>query len=176
MITGKYIKTLREKSGLSQNELAQLAGISQAHIAKIETERVNPRLSTVNKLLTILQQKKNVVLCGDIMSRKVIPLKPGDTAKKAISVMMNFDISQLPVMEKGTAVGAVTESTIIRNMGKNPAYIKVRDMMDAPFPMVSEDDSAGMLPDLLGLRQAVLVSRKGKITGIITKFNLLDAR
>ena len=48
MITGKYIKGLRVEAGISQTELARLADISQAHIAKIETEKVNPRLSTVN--------------------------------------------------------------------------------------------------------------------------------
>jgi predicted transcriptional regulator len=174
MITGKYLKSLREKAGLSQTELASLANISQAHIAKIETERVNPRLSTVNTLLSVLQKKEKVVTCGDVMSKKVIPVRPGDTVKKAIGIMRNFDISQLPVMERDSVMGSVTESTIINNMGKNPAYVKVRDIMDAPFPIVSEEDSTDILPDLLGLRQAVLVSRKGKITGIITKFNLLQ--
>ncbi len=176
MITGKYLKGLREKAGLSQIELSRLANISQAHIAKIETEKVNPRLSTVNTLLSILQKKEKVVTCGEIMSRKVIPVRLNDTVKKAIGIMRNFDISQLPVIEKGSVMGSVTESTIIKNMGKNPSYIKVRDIMDAPFPIVSGDDSIDILPDLLGLRQAVLVSRMGKITGIITKFNLLDAR
>ncbi len=174
MITGKYLKGLREKAGISQTELARLADISQAHIAKIETEKVNPRLSTVNTLLSILQKAKKETLCKEVMSKKMIPIKPEDSAKKAITLMRSFDISQLPVMEKGTVIGAVTETTILRNMGKNPDHVKVKEIMDPPFPIVSEEDAISVLPDLLGLRQAVLVCRKGKITGIITKFNLLD--
>ncbi len=176
MITGRHLKEQRESAGLTQTELARLANISQAHIAKIETEKVDPRLSTVNAILHVLQKKKKVVTCGDIMSRKVVPVKPTDSAKKAISLMRSFDISQVPVMEKGRVVGSVSESTIIRHMDKNPAHIKVREIMDSPFPMVSEDEASDALPQLLNFRQAVLVTKKGRVTGIITKFNLLGSR
>ncbi len=175
MITGKYIKELRESSGLSQTELARLANISQAHVAKIETEKVNPRLSTVNSILTVLQNKKKVTVCGDIMSKSIIPLRPTDSAKKAVSLMHNFDISQIPVMDRGRVIGSINENTIIRHMGKNPAHIKIKEIMDAPFPIVSESDSVSILPELLNFRQGVLVAKEGKITGIITKFNLLRA-
>jgi predicted transcriptional regulator len=176
MITGKYLKGLREKTGLSQTELARMANISQAHIAKIETEKVNPRLSTVNMVLSVLQREQKEKTCGEIMSKKVIPVRQTDNAKNAISLMRSFDISQLPVMEKGNVVGSITESTIIRNMGKNPSHVKIGDIMDAPFPIVSEDDSVDILPELLSLRQAVLVSSRGRIKGIITKFNLIDTK
>jgi predicted transcriptional regulator len=176
MITGKYLKELREAARLTQIELARLADISQAHIAKIETGKVDPRLSTVNTILTILQKAKKMTTCGDIMSKKVIPVKPSDSAKKAITLMRSFDISQLPVIDKGNVVGSVSEGTIIRHMDKNPAHIKVREIMDSPFPIVSEDEPADALPQLLNFRQAALVTNKGKVRGIITKFNLLEAR
>lgn len=176
MITGKYLKGLRENAGITQTELARLANISQAHIAKIETEKVNPRLSTVNVLLSILQRHEKEKTCGEIMSRKVIPVKSTDNAKKAISLMKSFDISQIPVIDKGHVIGSVTESTIIGNMGKNPAHVKIADIMDAPFPIVSEEDSIDILPELLNLRQAVLVSSHGRIKGIVTKFNLLSVK
>lgn len=173
MITARYLKELREDAGLSQTELASLANISQAHVAKIETGKVDPRLSTVNALLTVLQKQKRSMTCGDIMSRKVISIKPGETVKKAISIMRNMDISQMPVVSGGIILGSVSEATIIRNMGKNPSYIHVKDIMDAPFPMVSADDSINILPELLNMRHAVIVTKAGKLKGIITKFNLL---
>ncbi|MCD6496645.1 MAG: CBS domain-containing protein [Candidatus Aenigmarchaeota archaeon] len=173
MITARYLKELREKAGMSQTELASLANISQAHIAKIETGKVDPRLSTVNAILSVLQKQKPSITCGDIMSKKVISIKPGETVKKAISVMRNLDISQMPVVSGGIIVGSVSEASIVRNMGKNPSYIKVKEIMDAPFPMVSADDSINILPELLNLRHAVIVTKSGKPKGIITKFNLL---
>jgi predicted transcriptional regulator len=176
MITGKYIKELRETAGISQTELARLANISQAHIAKIETEKVNPRLSTVNVLLTILKKREKKILCGKIMSRKIISIKPNETAKKAVQLMKSFDISQLPVTHRGSVIGSISESTIIRHLDKNPTYVRIEEIMDDPFPMVSEDDSVDLLPDLLEFHPAVLVNKKGKVTGIITKADLLSAR
>jgi len=176
MITGKYIKEMRESAGLSQTELARMANVSQAHIAKIETEKVNPRLSTVNSLLTVLQSNQKVLRCGDIMSKKVISVRPEDSAKKAVHLIRSFGISQLPVMMVGRVVGSVTEGTIIKHLDKNLAFIKVSEIMDEPFPVVSEDDSAEMAQDMLEFRAAVLVGRKGRIVGIITKFDLLSAR
>jgi predicted transcriptional regulator len=176
MITGKRIKEMRESAGITQLQLAGMANVSQAHIAKIESEKVNPRLSTVNTLLKVLQKREKKVACKDVMSRKVVSLKPTESARKSVNLMKSFDISQLPVVEHGVVVGSMTESTIIRHLDKNLSYVKVREIMDEPFPVVSEDDPAEMLPDMLEFRPAVLVCRKGRITGIITKFDLLGAK
>jgi predicted transcriptional regulator len=176
MMTARSLREMREASGLTQTQLAQLAGISQAHVAKIETGKVDPRLSTVNAMLSVIQKKKKGPSCGKIMSRKVVPVKPSDTVKKAIGIMRSLDISQLPVLERGRVLGSISESTVIRHMDRNPAHVRVSEVMEPPFPIVDEEEPADTLPQLLGLRQAVLVTKKGKVTGIITKFNLLDAR
>jgi len=176
MITGKYIRELREAARLSQTEVATMANISQAHLAKIETEKVNPRLSTVNALLTILQKTEKKTRCGDIMSRKMMTVKPEDPVRKAVSLIKHFGISQLPVMERGKPVGSVSEGTIIRHLDRNLNYVKVGEIMDEPFPVVSEEDSADMARDMLEFRSAVLVSSRGRIAGIITKFDLLGAK
>ena len=59
MVTGLTIKKLRLEAELTQRELAELAGVSQAHIAKIERRRVDPRLSTINKILQVLAEGKD---------------------------------------------------------------------------------------------------------------------
>jgi predicted transcriptional regulator len=174
MMTARSLREMREGSGLTQAQLAQLAGISQAHVAKIETGKVDPRLSTVNAMLSVLQKKKKSRSCGEVMSRKIVPVKPSDSVKKAVGIMRALDISQLPVMERGRVMGSMSESTVIRHMDKNPAHVRVSDVMEPPFPIVDEEEPVDALPQLLGLRQAVLVTKKGKVTGIITKFNLLD--
>jgi len=52
------IKRLRQKVGLSQTALAKKAGVSQAHIAKIESGKVDPRFSTVEKILQCLKEEE----------------------------------------------------------------------------------------------------------------------
>jgi transcriptional regulator with XRE-family HTH domain len=49
------LKALRERRGLSQEELAKRAGISRTYLARLETARQDPRLSTLEKLAKALK-------------------------------------------------------------------------------------------------------------------------
>ncbi len=173
MITGKLIKELRENRGMTQQKLAEAVGISQAHVAKIENEQVNPRLSTVNKILSVLENREKTK-CKKIMKKNIISAKPNDKIKKVVKLMKSFDISQLPVIENGLCMGSITEKTIIKNLDKNLRHAKVKNLMEKPFPIVDVNDSCDIGKVLLESHQAVLLSEKGKIVGIMTKSNLLS--
>jgi transcriptional regulator with XRE-family HTH domain len=51
------LKTLRERRGLSQEDLAAAAGISRTYLARLETARQDPTLSTIEKLAKALKVK-----------------------------------------------------------------------------------------------------------------------
>jgi transcriptional regulator with XRE-family HTH domain len=51
------IKALREKRGLSQQALADKAGLSRTYLARLETARQDPTLSTLEKLAKALKVK-----------------------------------------------------------------------------------------------------------------------
>lgn len=51
---GAKLKRLREKNGLTQKELAQQVGISHSLIGQIETDRIQPSLSTLSSLAEAL--------------------------------------------------------------------------------------------------------------------------
>jgi predicted transcriptional regulator len=178
IITGKYIRQLREEAGLSQADLAKLAKVSQAHIAKIEGEKVDPRLSTVNRILFILSTRKSAskIKCSEIMHRHLISVTPEDPIHKAIKIMHRMGISQMPVLHGGVQLGSIGETTIMRNFDRNIKRLRVRDVIDRPFPVVDMDDTIEILPNLLDLHGAVLVSEKGRIKGIITKSDLLAVK
>lgn len=176
IITGKLLKQLREETGLSQTELAKLAGVSQAHIAKIENEKVDPRLSTINNILSVLQRRKKTLKCKDIMNKNIIWVDMNTPVKKAAELMRKFGISQLPVFYGGALVGSISETTIVKNFDKGIKNFLVKHIMDKPFPMVNENDSIEILPPLLEFHPAVLVSDSGKIKGIITKSDLLGVK
>jgi predicted transcriptional regulator len=172
IVTGDFIKKLRTERGLSQTELAKLAGISQAHVAKIENEKVDPRLSTVNKILVILSKTEKITTCGDVMS-KLMSVRPETPVKKVITIMRSSGFSQVPVLEKGIQIGVISESTLLRNMDKNLDTLEARDILDKPFPIVDADDTTDILPPLLDIHPAGLGSERGRIKGIITKSDLL---
>jgi predicted transcriptional regulator len=172
IITGATLKKLRIEAGLTQRQLAKLVGVSQAHVAKIERERVDPRLSTVNKILQILTEGEGKS-CADVMTKKVIFVKPGDKILKVSELMMKHAISQLPVIEKGRVIGTVTEESIIRNLSSTVADETVEKVMQPPLPSVPEDTSVSMIKPLLEDHPGVLVVKKGDIVGIITRSDLL---
>jgi len=56
-LTAMRIKTLREARALSQEELAKRAGISRGYLARLETARQDPTLTTLETLAKALGVK-----------------------------------------------------------------------------------------------------------------------
>ena len=59
---GMRIKALREKRGLSQEELAARAGITRGYLARLETGRHEPTLKMLAKLAKALHVKLSRLL------------------------------------------------------------------------------------------------------------------
>ena len=163
---------MRLEAGLTQSQLAKLVGVSQAHIAKIEGEKVDPRLSTVNKILEVLTSKKRKT-CEEIMTRDVIVTSPKEKIKKVSEIMIKHGISQLPVIENGRVIGMVTEEGIVKNLSSNISEKTVENIMEPPLPSVSENTDLITVRSILRTHPGVLVTRKGKLVGIITRSDLL---
>jgi len=172
VITGTLLKKLRIEAGLTQKRLAELVGISQAHIAKIEQENVDPRLSTINKILEVLTEGKKKK-CKDIMTEGVLFAKPNNNILKISEVMVRHAISQMPVMDGSRIVGTITEESIIRNLSSNIAEEKVKNIMDPPLPTVSEETTIDAIRPSLERHQGVLITRDKELVGIITRSDLL---
>jgi predicted transcriptional regulator len=171
-ITGSSIKKLRLEAGLTQSKLAGLAGVSQAHITKIEQGKVDPRLSTVNRILSVLkpgQERK----CRDIMTRGVIFVKSSDSVMKASEIMVRNAVSQLPVLDGNRIAGTITEQGIVRNLSSNLASEKVSKVMDPPLPEAQEDTSTEAVRLTLERNPGVLIKKGRELVGIVTRADLL---
>jgi transcriptional regulator with XRE-family HTH domain len=49
------VKDWRERRGLTQEQLAEKAGISRGYLARLETARQDPKLSTLEKIAKALK-------------------------------------------------------------------------------------------------------------------------
>src|SRR3989440_8838080 len=90
--------------------------------------------------------------------------------------MSTYNVSQLPVLDVGDGVGAVSEQGLMARALEDPATLDqpVQDVMDAPFPVVDADLPVERLTTLLSRETpAALVRRDGKIAGIVTRYDVL---
>jgi len=98
------------------------------------------------------------------------------TVRQALNLMSTYNVSQLPVLDGGDGVGAVSEQMLMARALEHPATLDqpVEDVMDAPFPVVDADLAVERLTTLLSRETpAALVRREGKIVGIVTRYDVL---
>jgi len=180
MYSIEELKKLRKDSGLTQAEVARLTNFSQSLISQVESGEVDPRLSTFNKIYSVITQHRNKrqQKAIEIMKRDLISIKPNDTLANAIKLMKKYDISQLPVIENEKPIGSISDSTILKIMdSEKEVDIKitlVKEVMDEPFPIVSANTTISAVAQLLRENPALLVTHMGAIEGIITKADLLN--
>jgi transcriptional regulator with XRE-family HTH domain len=53
MYPGRALRLARRRRGLTQRQLAELSGVPQSAIARIESGRVTPRVDSLDKLLRV---------------------------------------------------------------------------------------------------------------------------
>ncbi|MHC1570918.1 MAG: CBS domain-containing protein [Methermicoccaceae archaeon] len=176
--TPEDIKRKRKELNLTQVELAKLAGVSQPLIARIEAGNVDPRLSTLKKIvdaLNELQGKK--VMAKDIMHAPVVGISRGDSLNKAMRLMEEHGISQLPVLEDDNPVGSISVDAVSRcileERGDDVMHMRVEDVMEEVFPSIPPTMDTEVVFHLLEVRNAVLVCERGKAVGILTKHDLM---
>ncbi len=174
------IPRLRRALGLTQKELAKLAGVSQSTIAKIENGNLMPSYEIARKIFTVLlTTPKNEPAAEEVMSKYVISVKPSDRIDKAMELMHEYDISQLPVIDDHRNIGSITDRGVLAASQEIDWHellkMPVRAIMEDPFPTVGLKTPVSAFSALLKIFPAVLVTDGSDIVGIITKANIFTA-
>ena len=175
--TGGFLREWRKSLGLTQAALAQRSGLTQSVIAKVETEVVDPRVSTVRKMvgaLNRIESPDQVQTVGDIMVSEVTALSQTESVQSAIDKMVLGGISHLPVLsERGAVVGLVSEASLLKN--DTGAMTSVDEVMRVDFSMVDIDVSIGEARRLLGEEEVLLVSQRGVLVGLVARIDMVRA-
>ena len=173
------VPRLRKALGLTQTALARLSNVSQSTIVKIEKKQMNPSYDVVRRVMTSLQAElKRQEQKAQIQTRKVQYVEARLPLATAVDEMRHWKFSQMPVMHNGHPVGSISDK-VINNLilsGKDPkdlARIRVDEVMEPAFPQVDAKAPVELAASLLRHYNAVLVTAKGDVTGIVTKSDLM---
>jgi cystathionine beta-synthase len=107
----------------------------------------------------------------------LITATPTDLVSDALAKMNEYGLTQLPVLEEGRSVGSLRENRVLGKVLGNREVLesKVSEVMEAGFPVLDVDASSAEVIRQLQVSPAVLVEEYGRITGILTRHDVLDA-
>jgi cystathionine beta-synthase len=106
----------------------------------------------------------------------LISVTPEERVGVLLAKMSELGITQIPVLEDGRSVGSVRESRILAKVLESRELLEspVSEVMEQGFPIVDVDASSTEVTRKLQASPAVLVEEYGRITGIITRHDVLD--
>jgi predicted transcriptional regulator len=174
------IKIKRQKLGVKQQELALKAGVSQSMIAKVESNQLLPSYDIAKRIFLTLEslEHNNEKSCKDIMTKHFISIQSSKKVKDAVELMKKHDISQIPVFDKKRNTGSISESGIYSRLteGTDKKALfesQIKNNLEPPLPTISSLTPLSVALPLLKTTNAILLTDKDSIVGIITKSNVL---
>ncbi|MFL6285112.1 MAG: pyridoxal-phosphate dependent enzyme [Pyrinomonadaceae bacterium] len=107
---------------------------------------------------------------------RILSVAPQVTVAEALAQMDKYGVTQMPVIEEGKPVGSVRENRLLAKVlgDRDLLTTTISELMEASFPVIDVDASSSEVTRLLRRNPAVLVEEFGRITGIITRHDMLD--
>ncbi|KAA3619684.1 MAG: cystathionine beta-synthase [Calditrichaeota bacterium] len=131
-----------------------------------------------NRFLDIVESTIDEILQvkSDTLST-VISVSKKTSIRDALKIMNQNNISQLPVVEDGKAIGSIEEGFLMASLIENQERIEglVEEVMDKPFPLLSAHDKINQAKTLFAQKHpAILIEKNGELRGIITKSDIIS--
>ena len=101
---------------------------------------------------------------------------PDEPVSSALEKMTESGVTQIPVLEDNRSVGSIRESRVLAKLlgDRDLLNAKVSEVMDDSFPVLDMDTSLNEIKAKLQKHPAVLIEDFKRITGIITRSDVLE--
>jgi predicted transcriptional regulator len=167
--TPEELRERRQELDLTQSELAESAAVSQPLIARIEADDVDPRLSTLRRIVNALEEAEGSLLrAADLMNAPVASVEPDASVSETTALMDDQGFSQVPVVQEGTPEGLIGTADIRQRTEDNVGELPVAEVMRETISTVEPDALLDTVDAKLDHNDAVLVVEGGETVGIIT--------
>ncbi len=124
----------RRLLAISQKKLANLAGISQSMISKIESKNISPSYLKTKAIFDTLEtlERRDEMKAKEICHGKVVSVQSDEPISRGVHLMRETGFSQFPVFNGNQVVGSLTEKTIVPKLvlSPKPDLVSRRDRDD----------------------------------------------
>jgi len=111
-------------------------------------------------------------------AKNLVAVSPDKTVAQAVELMKKYDIEQIPVMENGEPIGAVSESGLFQKVFSNPEIrnATVASVLEPAYPLVDFDTPVERLGSLINKENGAVLARdeKGEYH-IVTKYDVIQS-
>ncbi len=110
--------------------------------------------------------------------QKLVVLSKTNTVSEAISLMKKYDIENIPVMDAGNSIGAVSESGLFDRLLADQALLdkSVASILEAPYPEVAFDTPVEKLSKFINKENGAVLSKDEMGSyHIVTKYDILQS-
>jgi cystathionine beta-synthase len=162
--------------GLTDNDLVVvlLPDTGERYLSKVHSDawmRDNHLFDpSITRVSEVLDGKGRAV-------RGLLSVQASEPLRKALSLVEQHDITQIPVFRAGQVVGTLYDNEILKRVLENSSALDqpVESLMSEALPVVESDDSVESVTRLMAARNsAVLVRDHGVLTGILSRYDMLQ--
>ncbi len=150
-----------------------LADTGERYLSKFYNDdwmRENQMLPAAPQTAAALLERKRLAGAPNLIS-----VSPRDPVSLGLELIDTHHVSQMPVVDNGNSIGAVTEAKLMAAVIRRPEDVDepIGSLAGAPFPVVPPDAGPTRLTHELSRDvSAVLVADANGILGVLTRYDL----
>jgi len=111
-------------------------------------------------------------------TQKLLVLALSDIVSEAIAMMKKYEIENIPVIDKGVNVGAISEGGLFDKLLNDPGIVSktVDEVMESAYPEVAFDTPVERLSNFINKDNGAVLSKdEGGTYHIVTKYDIIQS-
>ncbi|MEJ7768829.1 MAG: pyridoxal-phosphate dependent enzyme [Chitinophagaceae bacterium] len=112
-------------------------------------------------------------------AKALVTVEPAQTVAEVIDLMKEHNIESIPVIEKGTIIGSISETGLFHKMlnnGQDLKQHKVQDVLEPAYPVVAFETPVERLTSLINKENGAVLSKdESGNFHIVTKYDVIQS-